>query len=89
MPADEALEPPPFELFVRGFGDDPPARRVLERVSDWDARGRPGTEGLRIRVYPIGVDYAPRPDEIVVPKRWNRLVLDWPDQAGRRASVRR
>ena len=89
VPADEALEPPPFELFVRGFGDDPPARRVLERVSDWDARGRPGTEGLRIRVYPIGVDYAPRPDEIVVPKRWNRLVLAWPDQAGRCGSVRR
>ncbi|MBI2161980.1 MAG: hypothetical protein HYU25_16655 [Candidatus Rokubacteria bacterium] len=33
--------------------------------------------------------YGPLPDEIVVAKRWNRLVLDWPAQAGRRASAPR
>lgn len=89
VPATEAPEPPPFELFVRGFGDAAPIQRVLERIAAWEARGRPGTEGLRIRIYPIGVEYSPRPDEVVVPKRWNRLVLDWPDQAGRRASAPR
>ncbi len=83
---EPTLDPPPFDLFVRGFGDDAPTRRVLDRVRDWEARGRPGTEGLRIRAYPIEVEYAPGPEEIVVPKRWNRLVLDWPGQAGRRAS---
>ena len=89
IPAEQASDPLPFELFVRGFGDDAPTRRVLERVGAWEARGRPGTEGLRIRAYPIGVEHGPLPDEIVVPKRWNRLVLDWPGQAGRRASAPR
>ena len=89
IPVEQAPDPSPFELFVRGFGDDAPTRRVLERVRAWEARGRPGTEGLRIRVYPIGVEYAARPDEIVVPKRWNRLVLDWPAQVGQGASAPR
>lgn len=89
IPAEQAPDSPPFELFVRGFGDAAPTRLVLERVSAWEARGRPGTEGLRIRVYPIGVEYGPLQDEIVVPKRWNRLVLDWPGQAGRRTSAPR
>ncbi len=87
IPVEPVPDPPPFELFVGGFGDDAPTRRVLERVAAWDARGRPGTEGLRIRVYPTGVEYGSRPGEIVVAKRWNRLVLDWRGRAGGRTST--
>ena len=82
LPAERVANPPPFELFVRGLGDGAPIRRVLDRVADWDARGRPGTENLRIRAYPIGVRDSPSPDAIVVPTRWNRLVLDWPGHSG-------
>ena len=68
-----------FELIVRTFGpDDALARRLIKQVRLWDTLGRPGTQGMRIRVYPIPADYASRENEIVVTKRWTRLVLDWP-----------
>lgn len=86
LPALEEGDPPRFELFVRGVGDDGPTRRVLDRIAAWEARGRPGADGLRIRAFPIGVAHDPSPGEIVVPKRWTRLVLDWPAQPDARAS---
>jgi protein-L-isoaspartate(D-aspartate) O-methyltransferase len=75
----EVPDPPPFDLFVRGFGAAGALiDRVLAHARVWDGAGRPGTDGLRIRAYPIDRPFTPAPGEIVVPKRWSRLVLDWP-----------
>ena len=45
LPAERVVDPPPFALFVCGFGDGAPIRRALDCVAAWDAGGRPGTEG--------------------------------------------
>ncbi len=70
-----------FALFVRQFGaDESLARRLVARVQAWDAAGRPSSTGLRVRAYRKGWPYLPSEHEIVVEKRWTRLVLDWPSQ---------
>ncbi len=87
VPVEAETEPRPFELHVRSFGDaGHPARRLLGHARAWDAAGRPGTEGLRIRAFPIEAAYASLPHELVVTKRWSRFVLDWPAQTDTRAS---
>src|SRR5262249_17517707 len=71
--------PRPFELYVRALGHgDVIARRLCGHAKAWDATGRPGADGLRIRALPIDVAYEPGPHEHVVEKRWSRLVLDRP-----------
>jgi protein-L-isoaspartate(D-aspartate) O-methyltransferase len=78
-----AGEPKPFELYVRNFGRSAEtARRLCEHARAWNAAGRPGSDGLRIRALPIDVAYAPAAHEQVIEKRWTRLVLDWPDRTG-------
>jgi protein-L-isoaspartate(D-aspartate) O-methyltransferase len=77
--SDLFIPGPPFALFVRQFGADKSlAQRLIARIKDWDAAGRPSSEGLQIRAYRRGCDYVPSAGEIVVDKRWTRLVLDWP-----------
>ncbi len=49
--------------------------RVLRDESQ--ASGRPFPEWLRIRAYPRGSGYIPSPEELVVEKRWSRLIFDW------------
>ena len=74
-------EPRPFELYVRSVGQDVEiGQRLLEHARAWSAAGRPGSDGLRIRVLPIDAAYTLAPHEQVIEKRWTRLVLDWPDQ---------
>jgi len=69
----------PFELFLRTFGpDDALADRIVDHIRAWDAAGRPSNEGLRIRAYPKDAGYRPADGDVVVDKRWSRLVLDWP-----------
>ncbi|MGQ0551285.1 MAG: methyltransferase, FxLD system [Armatimonadota bacterium] len=69
----------PFELFLRTFGpDEALAERVIEHVKSWDAAGRPAPKELRIRVYPKEAGYRPSDGELVVDKRWSRVILDWP-----------
>ncbi len=87
-PSEGSCDWPPgdhaFELVIRSYGpDDAVARRLRDQVLAWAAAGRPSTDGLRIRAYPDGAVYERRAGEFVIPKRWNRLVLDWP---GRHAS---
>ena len=66
----------PFELFIRSFGpDDALAHRLTEHIKAWDAAGRPSSKGLRIRAYPKAADFLPSADELVIEKRWTRLVL--------------
>ncbi len=67
-----------YELFVRKFGpDDALALRLVEQIHAWDKAGRPGDGKVRIRVYPYDSDYVPVENEIIVQKRWTRLVISW------------
>jgi protein-L-isoaspartate(D-aspartate) O-methyltransferase len=71
---------PRFPLFVRQLGpDESPARRLVARVRDWDAAGRPSSAGMHVRAYRQGSTYLPPAGEgeIVVEKKWTRLLLDW------------
>ena len=87
IPGGPEAEPRPFELYVRGFGEGAEtARRLCEHAEAWDAAGRRGTAGLRIRALPIATGHVPAAGEHVIEKRWTRLVLDWPGQAGRGGS---
>jgi protein-L-isoaspartate(D-aspartate) O-methyltransferase len=78
--ADTASDP--FDLTLRGYGDSTTlVSRIRTRVAEWEAAGRPGTQGLRIRAYPIGAGYEPAPGEVMVIRPWHRFVLDWPAAA--------
>ncbi len=85
---DPGSEPRPFELYVRSFGEEHTARRLCEHVRAWNAAGRPGSDGLRIRALRIETPYMPAVHEWIVDKRWTRLVLDWPDRLAREAPSR-
>ncbi|MFL6127152.1 methyltransferase, FxLD system [Actinophytocola sp.] len=63
------------ELTVLGYGNDTVAGELLAHVHGWDAAGRPGSDGLRVDAYPVGVS-GPRGD-IVLEKAACRLVLSW------------
>jgi protein-L-isoaspartate(D-aspartate) O-methyltransferase len=77
-PLEQPDDSPYFELFVRSFGpDDTLAHRLIEQVTAWDTAGRPSTEVLRIRAYPQNGEYIPSANNLVIQKRWTRLVLDW------------
>jgi hypothetical protein len=67
----------PFALWVRSFGpDDRLAQQLIAHITAWDTTGRPGTDRLRLRVYPKPGDYTPTPQEAVIEKRWNWVVVD-------------
>jgi len=85
--ASAGAEARPFELYARSLGEGAePGRRLYEHARAWNAAGRPGADGLRIRALPIDVAYRPAAHEQVIEKRWTRLVLDWPVRTGREAS---
>jgi protein-L-isoaspartate(D-aspartate) O-methyltransferase len=70
--------PCPRPLVIRSFGpDETLAHRLMEQVTAWDEAGRPSTERLRIRAYPLASPHRPSADEIVIEKRSTWLVLDW------------
>jgi protein-L-isoaspartate(D-aspartate) O-methyltransferase len=71
---DQAL---PFELYVRSYGDASASNRLLQRIADWDAAGRPTGQSLHVKVYPMDTSYAPTGREMVVPKHHTKLVLKW------------
>lgn len=70
----------PFTLFVRQFGSDESlAQRFLEHIRAWDNAGRPPSKGLRVRVYQKETEYTSSAEnELVIEKKWSKLVLDWP-----------
>jgi protein-L-isoaspartate(D-aspartate) O-methyltransferase len=77
-PAPDAPNDAAFELFVRSFGSsDAAAQRLIDQVVAWDAAGRPATWQLEIRAYPHDSCYVPLAGEVIIPKRWTRLVLSW------------
>lgn len=70
----------PFPLFVRQFGPDGrAAQRLIGRIQEWEAAGRPSSDGMRIRVHPGDTEYLPSGGELVIEKQWTKLVLEWPD----------
>ncbi len=77
-PASDTPGDAAFELFVRSFGSsDAAAQRLVDQVVAWDTAGRPATSRLHIRAYPHDSEYTSSPAEVVIPKRWTRLVLSW------------
>ena len=75
-PSPETLSWP---LLIRSFGpNEQLAEQLLQHLMAWETAGRPSSTGCRIRVYPQEVSYVPQATEMVVAKRWTRLVLDWP-----------
>jgi protein-L-isoaspartate(D-aspartate) O-methyltransferase len=78
-PVTPSTDSAPFDLWVRSFGpNDEPIRQMVDHVLAWDRAGRPASKRLRVRAYPADSGYIPASGEAVVPKRWSRLVLDWP-----------
>ena len=77
-PPEQPAGPPAFELLVRGFGSSTElAGRLIRQVRRWEAAGRPSSDRIRIRALPIDTDCRPRAGEIVVQKRWTRLIVGW------------
>jgi protein-L-isoaspartate(D-aspartate) O-methyltransferase len=67
-----------FELFVRTYGpDEALAERLVAHLKAWEAAGRPSTQGLRLKVFPVDATYRPAPNEIVLERRWSKMVLEW------------
>jgi hypothetical protein len=71
-------EPEPFELYIRSYGS---AELLVDQLRQhalaWDENGRPGVDGMRVRVYPVGEG---EEREIAVYGRWHRFVVDWPER---------
>jgi protein-L-isoaspartate(D-aspartate) O-methyltransferase len=79
-PTTAPAEHDPLPVYIRTFGPDPGgtlAGRLAGQVQAWGAAGRPGTAGLRVRALRRGVPYTPLHGEVVVRKRWTKLVIDW------------
>ena len=67
---------------MRGLGEGHAlARRAAEAIRQWHAAGRPSTAGMRVRAYPVDSTAAASEDAIVVTKRWQRFLIDWPDHS--------
>ena len=78
LPTQDAKPEPDetTEMYVRTYGRDPDlSRRLIESIRAWDRQGRTGTLAPEIRAYPVEADYASEKDEIVVSKRWTKLVV--------------
>ena len=67
-----------FELGIRSFGPNQKlAHTLLEFVQNWNHQGRPTLEQLRLRLYLKDSPYDPHANEIVIPKGWTNLIIDW------------
>jgi protein-L-isoaspartate(D-aspartate) O-methyltransferase len=72
----EGGEAQPIDLIVRGYGPDAGvAERLLKNILAWEAAGRPLMSDIRITVLPMDTPYEPAGDEVMVPKRWNKLAV--------------
>jgi protein-L-isoaspartate(D-aspartate) O-methyltransferase len=69
----------PWTLAIRRYGpNEQLAERLEQHLMAWETAGRPSLTQRRISAYPQEVPYVPRAGEMVIAKRWSRLVLDWP-----------
>ncbi len=69
-----------FEVAVRGFGSRGPglAGRLAGQVVAWDGLDRPGTSDLSLRAYPLDTPADALPGQVILDRRYTRLVLSWP-----------
>jgi protein-L-isoaspartate(D-aspartate) O-methyltransferase len=76
-PEKEALEElNPFDLYIRAYGTaEALVDRLRRQALAWDENGRVGTEGMRVRVYPVDDE---QEGEIVLKRQWHQFVVDWP-----------
>ncbi len=73
----------PFDLHLRSYGPDTGLEgRLLARLRAWDAAGRPASERVKIRAYPVGEDSLPSPDEVVIAKKWMKYGFRWQEGRG-------
>jgi protein-L-isoaspartate(D-aspartate) O-methyltransferase len=79
-PPEAGPDDTPSELLARGFGPGAAglAAQLVDRAQAWQAAGQPGASALRVRAFAAGATYDPAPGEVVVDKRYTRLVVDWP-----------
>ena len=73
----------PFEVGACPFGAEGTelASRLVRRVRDWAAAGRPSVADLRVSVYPDGAILPGAPGATVIGKPCTRLLLGWRDGA--------
>lgn len=65
-------------LTIRGFGAaGSVVRGLTDLIRAWHEAGRPETAGLSVVAYPGDGEYRPSAGELVIDKRWSRLVLAW------------
>ncbi len=68
----------PFELWMCSFGSDRRlAERLMAHLAAWETAGRPTTQTLRIRAYPLENTYTPTPDAVLLHTEWTQFVLNW------------
>jgi protein-L-isoaspartate(D-aspartate) O-methyltransferase len=68
----------PFELWMCSFGSDLGlAARLMAHLAAWETAGRPTTQKLRIRAYPLQNSYTPTTNEVLLQTAWTQFVLDW------------
>ena len=73
------MDDPPFQLYIRSFGEDDRLARILaERVSAWAEAGRPpDPDRIRVTAYPKDTDYTTSPKELISEKPNTRIVIGW------------
>jgi protein-L-isoaspartate(D-aspartate) O-methyltransferase len=82
---DRSAQNAPFELFLRLYGDNAGAlaQHMIAQLAAWDMAGRPNEAGflsnqnLQISAYPPNWDYTPTEKEMIIDKKWTKLVLNW------------
>ncbi len=88
MQEDCNVKNSPFELFLRLYGDntdkgDALAQHMIVQLAAWDKAGRPSEAGflsnggLQIKAYPPDRDYLLTEKEMVIDKKWTKMVLKW------------
>ncbi len=72
----EAGEPETFILGYRVYGEGTAVgERLTAHAAAWQAAGRPGIVGMRVRVYPATNTVN---GDTSVTRRWHTFVVDWP-----------
>lgn len=72
----KADEPETFILGYRVYGEGTAVgERLAAHAVAWQAAGRPGIAGMRVRVYPVARDVT---GDTAVTRRWHTFVVDWP-----------
>lgn len=68
----------PFPLWVRMYGEDGRelARRYVAIIKAWEQAGRPDESQLSIKLVPNNIKIDSH-NNIIIPKKWNQLVLAW------------